>query len=144
MFLMIPFFSILSVNLINNLAFAEDEMSISIPDNLVTMSLSQGEFGEESQRIIASTNNNAGAVQNAGNLTIGVKDGNINASSPYLISEKYAVNNSGNTTFNYYDGVLYGKTNTISGKVTEMETNATRNDTTEVIDGGTYHKTYLS
>lgn len=94
--------------------------------------------------ISKSTNNNAGAVQNAGTLTIGTKDGNINATSPYLISEKYAVNNSGNTTFNFYDGVLYGKTNSINGNITEMESNSTRNDTTEVINGDTYHKTYLS
>lgn len=91
-----------------------------------------------------STNNNASAVQNAGTLTIGNKDGNINASSPYLISEKYAVSNNGNNKFYFYDGVLYGKSNTINGKLTETESNSTRNDTTEVIDGVTYHKTYLS
>ncbi len=94
--------------------------------------------------ISKSTNNSSGAVQNAGNLTIGTKDGNINATNPYLIGEKYAVNNSGNPTFKYYDGVLYGKTSTINGRVTEMETNSTRNDTTEVIDGETYQKTYLN
>ena len=91
-----------------------------------------------------STNNNAGAVQNAGTLTIGTKDGNINATSPYLISDKYAVNNNGNNKFYFYDGVLYGKSNSINGKLTEMESNSTRNDTTEVIDGVTYQKTYLS
>ena len=91
-----------------------------------------------------STNNNGAAVQNAGTLTIGVKDSNINASSPYLISEKNTVTISGNNKFYFYDGVLYGRSNTISGKVTEYENNSTRNDTTEVINGVTYQKTYLN
>ena len=91
-----------------------------------------------------STNNNGAAVQNAGTLTIGTKDGNINSTSPYLISEKNTISNTGNNKFYFYDGVLYGKSSTISGKLSEMEPNSTRNDTTEVINGVTYHKTYLS
>ncbi len=91
-----------------------------------------------------STNNNAAAVQNAGTLTIGVKGGNIDATSPYLISEKNTISNTGNNKFYFYDGVLYGKSGTISGKLSETEPNSTRNDTTEVINGVTYHKTYLS
>jgi uncharacterized repeat protein (TIGR02543 family) len=94
--------------------------------------------------ISKSTNNNGAAVQNAGTLTIGVKDGNINSTSPYLISEKNTISNTGNNKFYFYDGVLYGKSSTISGKLSEMESNSTRNDTTEVISGVTYHKTYLS
>ena len=94
--------------------------------------------------ISKSTHNNGAAVQNAGTLTIGSKDGNIDATNPDLISDKYAFNNSGNATFNFYDGVLKGKTNSISGNITEMEANSTRNDVTEVIDGVTYHKTYLN
>ena len=94
--------------------------------------------------ISKSTNNNAAAVQNAGTLTIGVKGGNIDATNPYLISEKNAVTNTGNNKFYFYDGVLYGKSGTISGKLSETEPNSTRNDTTEIINGDTYHKTYLS
>lgn len=91
-----------------------------------------------------STNNNAAAVQNAGTLTIGVKGGNIDATSPYLISEKNTISNTGNNKFYFYDGVLYGRSATIIGKLSETEPNSTRNDTTEVIDGVTYQKTYLS
>lgn len=94
--------------------------------------------------ISKSTNNNAAAVQNAGTLTIGVKGGNIDATSPYLISEKNTVTNTGNNKFYFYDGVLYGRSGTISGKLSETEPNSTRNDTTENINGVTYHKTYLS
>ena len=84
----------------------------------------------------------SGAVQNAGILTIGAKDGNINASSPDLTGDTYGVNNNG--TFNYYDGVLKGQLDSINGSVSDYETNSNRVNTTEVIGGITYQKTYLN
>lgn len=87
-----------------------------------------------------STDNNSGAVQNAGTLVIGTKDGVISASTPDLRGETYGVNNS--KTFKFYDGVIKGKTDSINGSVTDFE--GSRVDTTEVIGGTTYHKTYLN
>ena len=54
------FFSFVLSSFINNLTFAEDELTISISNNLVEMSLSQGEFSEESQIITAKTTDPAG------------------------------------------------------------------------------------
>ncbi len=89
-----------------------------------------------------STVPTSGAVQNAGILTIGVQGGGINASSPDLTGDTYGVNNNG--TFNYYDGVLKGQMDSINGSISSKEANSNRIDTTEVIGGITYHKTYLN
>ena len=89
--------------------------------------------------IIVSTTQQA--VSNAGTITIGTKDGNISVTTPDLRGATYGVTNT--NTFKYYDGVLKGKTDSISGNVNEMETNSTRVNTTEVIEGNVYHKTYL-
>lgn len=89
--------------------------------------------------IIVSTTQQA--VSNAGTLTIGTKDGSISVTTPDLRGATYGVTNT--STFNYYDGVLKGITDSISGNVNAMETNSTRVNTTEVIEGHTYHKTYL-
>ena len=78
---------------------------------------------------------------NGGTLTIGTKDGSISITTPDLRGATYGVTNTG--TFKYYDGVIKGITNSISGSVSEIETNSTRVDTTEVISGNVYHKTYL-
>ncbi len=85
---------------------------------------------------------NQQAVSNAGTLTIGSKDSNISTTNPDLLGATYGVTNT--NSFKYYDGVLKGKIDSISGSVSEIETNATRVDTTEIIDGQTYHKTYLN
>ena len=47
-------------------------------------------------------------------------------------------------TFNYYDGVLKGQLDSINGSVSDYETNSNRVNTTEVIGGITYQKTYLN
>lgn len=53
-------FSIVVNNIFGGSAFAEEELSLSISSDSVAMSLSPGEFGEESQTITASTTNVAG------------------------------------------------------------------------------------
>ena len=61
------------------------------------------------------------AVSNGKNgiLTIGIKDGSVNKSNPEIIGSESGVSNEG--TFNFYEGTIKGKTNAISGAVTEIE-----------------------
>jgi len=84
------------------------------------------------------------AVNNvSGTVTIGSKDGNVSTSSPILQGATYGVTNANTHTFNYYDGIIYGKTGTISGAISDLETGYEKDETTEVIDGETYHKAQL-
>ena len=88
--------------------------------------------------ITSKSNNSAsGAVQNAGTLTLGSKDDIINSTSPVLIGKTYGVNNSG--TFNFYDGIIKGATNSLNGSIASREDGASDLDSTEVIDGLTYY-----
>ena len=90
--------------------------------------------------VIISTNQQA--VKNEGTLTIGTKDGSISVTTPDLRGETYGITTT--NTFKFYDGVLKGRTDSISGSITEMETNSTIVNTTEVISGNIYQKTYLN
>ena len=87
---------------------------------------------------------NQEAITNVTNskLTIGVKDGNIDTSSPLIVGKRNGIINL--ATFNYYDGIIKGVTSTISGSITDLETNAQEIFDTEVIDGDTYQTEYLS
>ena len=86
---------------------------------------------------------NQEAVKNAGGkLTIGSKDGIVDQTTPILRGATYGVTNS--SVFNFYDGVLKGKTGAISGSVSDREENTTITNTTETIDGNNYHIAYLS
>ena len=74
-------------------------------------------------------------------LTIGTKDGNVSTSSPEIIGETNAILVYEDATFNFYDGILKGKTLAIeeSTKVTATETGY------EVVTGedGDYKTAYL-
>ena len=76
------------------------------------------------------------AVTNGGTLIIGTPSDGINTTSPDIRGESYGVDNQG--TFRYYDGVIKGKTNAITGTITDQEQNTTIVSGTEVIDGKTY------
>ena len=80
-------------------------------------------------------------IDNVATLTIGDKDGSINARSPLIQGVKYGINNT--STLNFYDGIIKGKEETIFGSITDQEDNSTRINGTEVIDGETYMTTYL-
>ena len=91
---------------------------------------------------IVSTTGPAVVNQSSSVLEIGVEDGSIDTTTPTIQGETYGVQNS--ATFNFYDGTIKGKTDSISGTVTNTETGSTRVDSTEVIDGDTYNITYYS
>ncbi len=77
------------------------------------------------------------AVASATTLTIGTKDGSINTTTPVIIGEINGVGNTG--TFNFYDGIIKGKTNAIDGTVDDKEVSS------QIVDGtdGAYKTAYL-
>lgn len=81
------------------------------------------------------------AIVNNGILNLGVGDGIINASSPVVMGKTYGMKN--NNTLNFYDGIIKGKTDAISGTVTNQEINTHFINGTEVVDGDTYKTIHL-
>lgn len=87
---------------------------------------------------------NQQAVNNAGTMTIGTKDGNIDTNLPLLQGVTYGVTSSSN--FNFYDGIIKGKTGAIDNEanVIDKETGYDVVHETQVIEGVTYEAAYLS
>lgn len=81
------------------------------------------------------------AVDNAAKLTIGIQDSEIDSSSPILIGKSYGISNK--SSLKVYDGIIKGIDGAISGDVDEFETDSTRIDSTETINGDLYHTLYL-
>ena len=83
------------------------------------------------------------AVQNAGIMNVGIKDSNMDVNSPYIRGATYGVNSSND--FNFYDGILLGKTNGMNDlrKVKEKETGYAISNSTDTIDGETYKTAFL-
>ena len=90
---------------------------------------------------IVSSGFSAVVNENGKTLNIGTKDGNINTTSPNIQGAIYGVNKSG--TFKFYDGILKGKTDAISGTIGDKETNSQVVNGTEQIDGETYKTAHL-
>ena len=124
-----------SANLISNASGSRDNMYRGTVQNLAngTIVITGG--------TIEGTN--GFAVSNYGTLALGVKsDGNINISSPEIIGKKtYGLNNAG--TFNYYDGIIKGITDAITGTISDQEPNTQLHTGTEQIDGQTYKTVYI-
>ena len=72
---------------------------------------------------ITSTTAEAIRNTNSGTLTLGVNDINVSKTVPSIVGKTYGVNNSG--TFSFYDGVIEGETEAISGTVTKTPTDYT-------------------
>lgn len=124
-----------SANLISNASGSKDNMQRGTVQNLAggTIVIKGG-----------TIEGTAGfAVSNYGTLTLGVKsDGNIDILSPEIIGKKtYGLNNAG--TFNYYDGIIKGITDAITGSINDQEPNTQLHTGTEQIGGKTYKTVYL-
>ena len=81
------------------------------------------------------------AIVNQANATtiLGIEDGTIGNTTPAIQGKTYGVKTSGaNSAFNFFDGIVKGQTDSISGSVAGTESGATRVDTTD----GTYSITY--
>lgn len=87
------------------------------------------------------TCNTQHAISNEGDLTIGIKDGNISTTIPLIIGKRYGINSIG--TLNFYDGIAKGVNSAIYGTVNDIEINSQPASGTEVIDGLTYDTEYL-
>ncbi len=85
---------------------------------------------------------NQQAISNEGTLTIGNKDGIINTSSPVIRGETYGIKSS--NVLNFYDGIIKGKTDFISGSVTDLEVDSEMIEGIEVIDNKTYKTVILN
>ena len=70
-----------------------------------------------------------------------INNGTINTSTPTIIGETYGLKSSG--TLNFYDGIIKGITDGISGTITNQEVNTQIKNGTEVINGKTYKMQYL-
>ena len=90
---------------------------------------------------VTSTTSHAIVNQANSILILGDEDGTIDDSTPVIQGKKYGIVNMANGEFNFYDGIVKGKTDSISGTVTNTETNATRVDSTEIIGSDTYYTT---
>ena len=69
---------------------------------------------------VTSTENCGIYNASTGTITIGEKDGNVSIETPIITGKTYGIYNSDNSIFNFYDGVITGKT-AISGGVNEIE-----------------------
>lgn len=83
------------------------------------------------------------ALFNQGTLTIGVKDGNIDTTTPAFIGSTYGIKST--TNFNLYDGIMKGKTAGIENeaKVTGKEVDSQIEHGTETIDNESYNTAFL-
>ncbi len=70
-----------------------------------------------------NTNYNTAAIiitTNTATLTLGKEDGNVSTTNPEIIGSTYGISNEGNGTFNFYDGIIKGKT-AINGNLSAKE-----------------------
>ena len=72
---------------------------------------------------IGNTSYNTAAIiitTNTATLTLGKEDGNVSITNPEIIGSRYGISNEGNGTFNFYDGIIKGKT-AINGNLSAKE-----------------------
>ena len=81
----------------------------------------------------------------ASTITVGTKtDGVVSLTYPMIKGATYGIQSTNNTAiFNFYDGILKGKTNHTNLSFSEVEPGYTPSDGTETIDGATYKTKYL-
>ena len=88
---------------------------------------------------------NFSAISNdAGTMTIGIKDGTINTNSPVVQGINYGITSKVN--YSIYDGIIKGKNASVNSesKITNIEDNATIVNSNEDINGVTYKTLKLS
>ena len=78
------FFSFMLANLTGGFAYAEDETTITFSDDEVVMNLLQGNFGEGSQTITASTTNAAG-------YTVGIRTTGASSALTNIDDDSYTI-----------------------------------------------------
>lgn len=97
--------------------------------------VSSGKLYIESGTIIST---GTSAVNNAGTLLVGVKDGVVSTTTPLIQGVDMAITST--TTYKVYDGIFKGINDSFNDetKINEFETGYGLTPSTEVIDGYTY------
>ena len=87
--------------------------------------------------------NQIGLNNEKGTLTIGVKDGTIDATSPLIQGKTFGISSA--STYEFYDGTAIGRTNPTNdlSKASPIEDNSEKHTTSQVTDGVTYKYLYL-
>lgn len=85
---------------------------------------------------------NQQAISNEGILTVGSKDGFIYTSSPVITGNTIGIKSI--SIFNFYDGIIKGRTNGISGTISDQEPNSQLINETETINGILYKTIFLN
>ena len=80
---------------------------------------------------------NQNAISSQGTVTIGTKDGTVDATKPVFIGKMDGIYSIG--TLKFYDGIAKGENNAINGTISDQETGATLINGTD----GDYHTAYL-
>ncbi|MBR3362652.1 MAG: InlB B-repeat-containing protein [Bacilli bacterium] len=114
----------------------------NVKDRAALHNLNNGIATVESGTIISTSK--IGAIYNqAGTVTLGIKDGTISDKKPVVQGTTYAIAAEGN--INFYDGILKGGTSVIDipDKIVEIEEDSESVNDIEDIDGVTYHTLYL-
>ena len=87
------------------------------------------------------TSENIAVFTNNGTLNIGDQTATYSTSSPIIQGGTYGVSTTG--TFNFYNGILKGKTAGNNGTITNTRSSYLTRTGTETIGGTTYNTTYL-
>lgn len=81
-------------------------------------------------------------------ITIGTEDGTVDKTTPVIQGGTYGLSKNNNAGFNFYDGIIKGKTKAINGDeavlITDSETGYDIAHADEIIDGKTYKTAYLA
>ena len=126
--------------------------TLEITGNAYIYSASSTEAGNNRRAAVQNTANNEllvtggtivssgyHGIVNAGNMTIGTKDGTANMNSPVIQGIKYGI--SSNNNYGFYDGIIKGidaSTNNDS-KINDLEQGYSLHSSTEDIGGDIYH-----
>ena len=90
---------------------------------------------------IVSTGRNA--IENNGNMTIGIKDGNIDKSTPVFQGVTYGISSS--TNYSFYNGIVKGKNAAFNNesRITDKEDGYSISHQTETINEENYDTAFL-
>ena len=126
--------------------------TLEITGNAYIYSASSTEAGNNRRAAVQNTANNEllvtggtivssgyHGIVNAGNMTVGTKDGTANMNSPVIQGIKYGI--SSNNNYGFYDGIIKGidaSTNNDS-KINDLEQGYSLHSSTEDIGGDIYH-----
>ena len=116
-------------------------LSNTSSDRSAVQNLAGGTLTITGATIIASRQN---GVTNAGTLTIGIKDGAPDNEAISIRGNTYGINST--TDFNFYDGVLKGKTAAVNNvnKIVDKEDDYVFFNSTENINGTVYKTLFLA